>query len=316
MRQDALSGQQFSVGMDGKEYLVYKDAAGNNQYVRADAVNTSQPMAPRVASSNLSVADKYSPYYTGETAAPADNFLISQAQANQVANAPGYTPNLSAQSQYLMQNPTDFSLNTSPDYLQARAMSPGAGSGLQDTPPVSLSGGFNAPRGGVGLLSAGAGNAPGLTIPAQQDALSFSSPESVAGSQSQLTPQQIESYVTKPTAFESFTEGAKGLYNKAADAVTGGYSEYLSPSRPSIQQGEQNALLKADQAVADYQANSPRPTQAGAEAAWKAAYDSNSPGFFSKYAPIAGATLGATYLAGGFDKPTTPGDNTPVYDPA
>jgi len=49
MRQDALTGQQFSVGMDGKDYLVYKDAAGNNQYVRADAVNPSQPMTPNVA---------------------------------------------------------------------------------------------------------------------------------------------------------------------------------------------------------------------------------------------------------------------------
>jgi len=314
MRQDALTGQQFSVGMDGKEYLVYKDAAGNNQYVRADPVNPSQPMTPRVGPINLSVADKYSPYYKGETAAPADNFLISQAQANQVANAPGYTPNLSAQSQYLMQNPTDFSLNTSPDYLQARAMSPGAGLGLQDTPPVSLSGGFNAPRGGVGLMSAGAGNAPGLTIPQQQDALSFSSPDAVLANQSQLTPQQIESYVTKPTALESFTEGAKGLYDRASDAVVGGYNEYLSPSRPSMQQAEQNALLKADQAVADYQASSPNPTRMGAEAAYKAAYDSNSPGFMSKYAPLAAAGLGATYLAGGFDTP--PVDDTPVYDPA
>jgi hypothetical protein len=313
MRQDALSGQQFSVGMDGKEYLVYKDAAGNNQYVRADAVNTSQPMAP---SGNLSVADKYSPYYTGEPAAPVDNFLISNQQVDAIRGSSGYTPNLSAQSQYLMKTPTDYSLGTASDYTQAQGMSPGAGSGLQPSPSVSLSGGFNAPRGGVGLLSAGAGNAPGLTIPAQQDALSFSSPDVVAGNQSQLTPQQIESYVTKPTAFESFTEGAKGLYNKAADAVTGGYSEYLSPSRPSIQQAEQAALLKADQAVADYQANSPKPTQMGAEAAYKAAYESNSPGFMSKYAPLAGATLGATYLAGGFDKPTTPGDDTPVYDPA
>jgi len=313
MRQDALTGQQFSIGMDGKEYLVYKDAAGNNQYVRADAVNPSQPMAPRVAPSNLSVADKYSPYYTGEPAAPADNFLISQAQANQVASAPGYTPELSAQSQYLMKTPPDYSLNTSPDYLQARAMSPGAGSGLQPSQPVSLSGGFNAPPGGVGLLSAGAGNAPGLIIP---QGAGYAPGSDFVPTETGTAMQLGDAVGSRQVGENSFVAGAKGLYNKVADTVVGGYDEYFSPNRPSMQQGEQNALLKADQAVADYQANSPRPTQAGAEAAWKAAYDSNSPGFFSKYAPIAGATLGATYLAGGFDKPTTPGDNTPVYDPA
>ena len=67
---------------------------------------------------------------------------------------------------------------------------------------------------------------------------------------------------------------------------------------------------------ADYQANSRNPTQMGADAAWKAAYDSNSPGFMSKYAPLAGAALGATYLAGGFETPVEPGDSAPVYDPA
>jgi hypothetical protein len=104
------------------------------------------------------------------------------------------------------------------------------------------------------------------------------------------------------------------MYERASNAVTGGYDEYFSPNRPSIQQAEQAALLKADQAVADYQANSTKPTQAGAEAAWKAAYDSNSPGFMSKYAPLAAAGLGATYLAGGFEKP--PAEPNPVYDPA
>ena len=317
MRQDALSGQQFDINVGGKNYLVYKDAAGNNQYVRSDPINQTQPMTARVAPSNLSVADKYSPSYTGEPAAPADNFLISQAQANQVANAPGYTPNLSAQSQYLMQNPTDFSLNTSPDYLQARAMSPGAGTGLQPRQPTSLSGGFNAPRGGVGLMSAGAGNAPGLIIPQQQEAMSFSSPDAVASDQPRLTPQQIESYVTKPTAFESFTEGAKGLYDRASDAVVGGYNEYLSPSRPSIQAGNEQAALAGDKAVAAYRGRMESagitPTSAGAEAAYDAAYEANAPGFFTKYAPLAAAGLGATYLAGGFEKP--PVDDTPVYDP-
>jgi hypothetical protein len=53
---------------------------------------------------------------------------------------------------------------------------------------------------------------------------------------------------------------------------------------------------------------------AGAEAAYDAAYEANAPGFFSKYAPLAAAGLGATYLAGGFDAP--PADDKPVYDPA
>ena len=104
------------------------------------------------------------------------------------------------------------------------------------------------------------------------------------------------------------------MYERASNAVTGGYDEYLSPSRTSVQQAEQNALLKADQAVADYQATSRNPTRMGAEAAYKAAYEANSPGFFTKYAPLAGAALGATYLAGGFDKPPT--NDKPVYNPA
>jgi len=315
VRQDALSGQQFSVGMDGKEYLVYKDAAGNNQYVRADAINTSQPMASNAPSGGRfdSVANKYSPYYTGEPAAPVDNFLISNQQVDAIRGSSGYTPNLSAQSQYLLKNaPGDYSLGTASDYMQAQGMSPGAGLGVQGPQSVSMSG-FNAPRGGVGLLSAGAGNAPGLIIP---QGAGYAPGSDFVPTETGTAMQLGDAVGSQQVGENSFVAGAKGLYNKVADTVVGGYDEYFSPNRPSMQQGEQNALLKADQAVADYQANSPRPTQAGAEAAWKAAYDSNSPGFFSKYAPIAGATLGATYLAGGFDKPTTPGDNTPVYDPA
>jgi hypothetical protein len=56
------------------------------------------------------------------------------------------------------------------------------------------------------------------------------------------------------------------------------------------------------------------PTPAGAEAAYDAAYNANAPGYFSKYAPLAAAGLGVTYLAGGFDAP--PPDDKPVYDPA
>jgi len=280
-------------------------ADGSN--LSLDPIGTTGGVGTATENLALSATDKYSPYYTGEPAAPADNFLISQAQANQVANAPGYTPELSAQSQYLMQNPTDFSLNTSPDYLQARAMSPGAGTDLQPSPSVSLSGGFNAPRGGVGLMSAGAGNAPGMIIPQQN-------PDFVpVEDRSTMSTGVTENRGLAPVVDKS-TMSPSAMYERASNAVTGTYDEYLSPSRPSMQQAEQNALLKADQAVADYQASSPNPTRMGAEAAYKAAYDSNSPGFMSKYAPLAAAGLGATYLAGGFDTP--PVDDTPVYDPA
>jgi len=297
-----------------------------------------------------STVDKYSPYYKGD-AAPADNFTISQAQADQVASAPGYTPRLSAQSQYLMDTPTDYSLDTAtsapvdrqtllnktygdfqatapinsavvaknpsfvndyslevrpiPSSGEPRPMSYdqtgrfGTDLGVQPSPAPSAMNNASAQFG----TSAGGSD--------QQTAISM---QDASVDQPRLTPQQIESYVTKPTAFESFTEGAKGLYNRASDAVVGGYDEYLSPSRPSMQQAEQNALLKADQAEADYMASSPKPTQRGADAAYKAAYDSNSPGFISKYLPLAAAGLGATYLAGGFEAP--PSDDTPIYDPA
>jgi hypothetical protein len=310
VRQDALSGQQFSVGMDGKEYLVYKDAAGNNQYVRADAVNTSQPMAPRVAPSNLSVADKYSPYYTEPTAASMD---ARQALLNKTYG--DFQKTVPINSSYTAQDPSlvnDYSLQARPVPTQGDVGYPtsaGTGLGMQGPQPVSLSGTLNAPPGGVGLTL----NAPGLTIP---QGAGYTTGSGFVPTETGTAMQQGNAVGSQQVGENSFVAGAKDLYNRASDAVVGGYNEYLSPNRPSIQQAEQNALLKADQAVADYQANSPKPTQMGAEAAYKAAYESNSPGFFSKYAPLAGATLGATYLAGGFDKPTTPGDDTPVYDPA
>jgi hypothetical protein len=244
----------------------------------------------------LPATDKYSPYYTGEPAAPVDNFTISPQQADMVANAPGYTPNLSAQSQYLMDRaPGDYSLNTASDYVQAQGMSPGAGLGVQRQ-PISLTGGFNAPPGGVGLLNAGIGNAPGLTIP------------------------QGNAVGSQQVGENSFVAGAKGLYNKASDAVVGGYNEYLSPSRPAIQQQNQEAILAGTRARGEYiqaaKAEGIVPTSAGADAAYQTAYEASAPGFFSKYAPMAAAGLGATYLAGGFETPTEPGDNAPIYDPA
>jgi len=142
--------------------------------------------------------------------------------------------------------------------------------------------------------------------------------ETAPADQPRLTPQQIESNVTKPTALENFTEGAKGLYNKASDAVVGGYDEYLSPNRPSIQQGNQEAILAGTRARNEYIQTARNeglvPTSAGADAAYQNAYDAKAPGFFSKYAPLAGAALGATYLAGGFKE--KPVDDKPIYDPA
>jgi hypothetical protein len=311
MRQDALTGQQFSVGMDGKEYLVYKDAAGNNQYVRADAVNPSQPMAARVAPSNLSVADKYSPYYTGESSPAAMD--ARQALLNKTYG--DFQTTVPINSSYTAQDPSlvnDYSLQARPVPTQGDVGYPtsaGTGLGMQGPQPVSLSGTLNAPPGGVGLTL----NAPGLTIP---QGAGYTTGSGFVPTETGTAMQQGNAVGSQQVGENSFVAGAKDLYNRASDAVVGGYNEYLSPSRPSMQQAEQNALLKADQAVADYQANSPKPTQMGAEAAYKAAYDSNSPGFMSKYAPLAGAALGATYLAGGFEAPVEPGDNTPIYDPA
>lgn len=114
----------------------------------------------------------------------------------------------------------------------------------------------------------------------------------------------------------TYSLGAR--YEQASDAITGGYDKYFSPDRPSIQAGNEQAALAGDKAVAAYKARMEsagiKPTAAGAEAAYDAAYEANAPGFFSKYAPLAAAGLGATYLAGGFDKP--PPDDKPVYDPA
>ena len=240
MRQDALSGQQFSVGMDGKEYLVYKDAAGNNQYVRADPINPSQPMTPKVAQA-FPVA--LSGNAAGET-------LSSEILGQQTPNT-YYTGG-----------------GQSPDAISMR--------------DASLGTEIGGPRYG--------GPAP------VEDRSSYS-----LGARG-----------------EQVTQGAKGLYNKAADAVVGGYDEYLSPSRPSIQAGNEQAALAGDKAVADYRVRMEsagiKPTAAGAEAAYNTAYDAKAPGFFSKYAPLAGAALGATYLAGGFKEPTV--DDKPVYDPA
>jgi len=231
---------------------------------------------------SLSTTNKFSPYYT-EPAAPVDNFLISPQQATAISNAPDYTPNLSTQSQYLMDTPPgDYALNTATDYLQAQGAPSGTGLGVQAPQPPSLSG-YNAPEGGMGL-------SPNADL----------SRDLIAPSNAMTQPE--------PSLVDRAIGGVKEGYN----VLKGGYDEYLSPNRPSMQQAEQDALLKADQAVADYQAKSPNPTKMGAEAAYKTAYEASSPGFFSKYAPLAAAGLGATYLAGGFKG--TPAEEDPLFD--
>jgi hypothetical protein len=230
----------------------------------------------------LSTTNKYSPYFT-EPAAPVDNFLISPQQATAISNAPDYTPNLSTQSQYLMGNaPGDYALNTATDYLQAQGAPSGTGLGVQAPQPTALSG-YNAPEGGMGL-------SPNADL----------SRELIAPANAMAKPE--------PSLVDRAIGGVKEGYN----VLKGGYNEYLSPDRPSMQQAEQDALLKADQAVADYQAKSPNPTKMGAEAAYKTAYEASSPGFFSKYAPLAAAGLGATYLAGGFKEEPT--NEAPLFN--
>ena len=114
----------------------------------------------------------------------------------------------------------------------------------------------------------------------------------------------------------SYSLGARG--EQALGSVKDFYNENFATDRPSIQAGNEQAALAGDKAVAAYKARMEsagiKPTAAGAEAAYDAAYEANAPGLFSKYAPLAAAGLGATYLAGGFDTPAP--DDKPIYDPA
>jgi hypothetical protein len=287
------------------------DAAADGSNLSLAPIESTGVVGTAAENLPLPATDKYSPYYTGEPAAPVDNFTISPQQADMVANAPGYTPNLSAQSQYLMDRaPGDYSLNTASDYVQAQGMSPGAGLGVQRQ-PISLTGGFNAPPGGVGLLNAGIGNAPGVTIPQQSSSFvpvedgSFVS----TGSPESRGPAPV---VDKST----YSLGARG--EQVLGPVKDFYNENFATDRPAIQQGNEQAALAGDKAVAAYRVRMEsagiKPTSAGAEAAYDAAYEANAPGFFTKYAPLAAAGLGATYLAGGFETP--PVDDAPIYDPA
>jgi len=312
MRQDALSGQQFSVGMDGKEYLVYKDAAGNNQYVRADPVNPSQPMAPSAPSGDLSGMGKYSPYYTEPTAASMDarQMLLNQTYGDFQNTVP-------INSSYTAQDPSlvnDYSLQARPIPGPGQVMSSGTGLGIQPPQPVSLSG-FNAAPGGIGLSSAGASTAPGLTLPTQRTDFVPVEDRSV------MSTGPLESRGPAPVEDRSsYSLGARG--EQVLSPVKDFYNENFATDRPSIQAGNAQAEVAGGKAVAAYRARmeaaGSKPGDpgyaAGAEAAYDAAYQANAPGFFSKYAPLAAAGLGATYLAGGFDAP--PADDKPVYDPA
>lgn len=260
------------------------DAAADGSNLSLDPIGTTGGVGTATDNLALSASDKYSPYYT-EPTAPVDNFTISSA-------------------------PSDYSLNTAPDYLQARAMSSGTGIGIQPLQPVSLSG-FNAAPGGIGLSSAGASTAPGLTLPTQRtDFVPVEDRSTMStGDFGRTGPAPVEDRST-------YSLGARG--EQALAPVKDFYNENFATDRPSIQAGNEQAALAGDKAVTDYrmrmQSAGITPTSAGAEAAYDAAYQANAPGYFSKYAPLAAAGLGVTYLAGGFDAP--PPDDKPIYDPA
>jgi hypothetical protein len=232
----------------------------------------------------LSTTNKYSPYFT-EPAAPVDNFLISPQQATAISNAPDYTPNLSTQSQYLMGNaPGDYALNTATDYLQAQGAPSGTGLGVQAPQPTALSG-YNAPEGGMGL-SPNADLSRDLLAP--------------TGTNAGPAPE--------PSLVDRAIGGVKEGYN----VLKSGYDEYFSPNRPSVRAEEEAAITKADDALAKYQLDNPNATKTGAESIWQKTYDESMPGMFTKYAPLAAAGLGATYLAGGFKE--EPVNEAPLYD--
>jgi hypothetical protein len=237
MRQDALRGQQFSINVDGDNYLVYKDAAGNNQYVRADPVNSSQPMDPSLRQ--------------GIPVTPQRSLVASP-----IPEAPVSLEGLGQQ--------------TANTYYTGGGQSPEAIS-MQD---ASLGVEIGGPRYG--------GPAP---------------------------------VVNNDTY--SFGARAEQVYSPVRDF----YNENFATDRPSIQAGNAQAEVAGGKALVAYRARmeaaGSKPTAAGAEAAYDAAYEANAPGFFSKYAPLAAAGLGATYLAGGFDAPAPDDkDDKPVYDPA
>ena len=256
----------------------------------------------------LSATDKYSPYYTEPSAAAIDarQTLLNQTYGDFQNTVP-------INSAYTAQDPSlvnDYSLQARPIPGPGQVMSSGTGIGIQPLQPVSLSG-FNAAPGGIGLSSAGASTAPGLTLPTQRtDFVPVEDGSFVStGSPESRGPAPV---VDKST----YSLGARG--EQALAPVKDFYNENFATDRPSIQAGNQQAEVAGGKAVAAYRARMEAagitPTPAGAEAAYDTAYNANAPGYFSKYAPLAAAGLGVTYLAGGFDAP--PPDDKPIYDPA
>ena len=258
----------------------------------------------------MSAPDRYSPYYTGEPSAAAMNArqdLLNKTYGDFQTTVP-------INSSYTAQDPSlvnDYSLQARPIPTQGSVGYPtsaGTGLGLQPLQSVSLQGGLNAPPGGVGLTL----NAPGsgLTMPQQSfdfvpvedtSTLSTSAPE-IRG------PAPVEDRSTY-----SLRARGEQAYQKIKDF----YDENFATDRPAIQEGNKQAALEGDKAVTAYKSRMESagitPTAAGAQAAYDAAFQANSPSFINKYLPLAGATLAATYVAGGFKEP--PVDKTPIYDP-
>jgi hypothetical protein len=244
-----------------------------------------------------STTDPYSPYYTEPAAASMD---ARQALLNQTYG--DFQNTVPINSSYTAQDPSlvnDYSLQARPIPGPGQVMSSGTGLGIQPPQPVSLSG-FKAAPGGIGLSSANLSGAPGLTLPS-------------TGSLESRGPAPV---VDK----SSYSLGARA--EQVLSPVKDFYNENFATDRPSIQAGNAQAEVAGGKALVAYRARmeaaGSKPGDpgyaAGAEAAYDAAYEANAPGFFSKYAPLAAAGLGATYLAGGFDAP--PADDKPVYDPA
>ena len=258
----------------------------------------------------LSAPDKCSPYYTGEPSAAAMNArqdLLNRTYGDFQTTVP-------INSSYTAQDPSlvnDYSLQARPIPTQGSEGYPtsaGTKLGLQPLQPVSLQGGLNAPPGGVGLTL----NAPGLGLTMPQQGYDFIPVEDTStlstGAPEIKGPAPVEDRST-------YSLRARG--EQAYEKVKDFYKENFAPDRPAVQEGNEQAVLEGDKAVTAYKARMESagitPTAAGAQAAYDAAYQANAPGFINKYLPLAGATLAATYVAGGFKEP--PVDKTPIYDP-
>ena len=143
------------------------------------------------------------------------------------------------------------------------------------------------------------------------------SPTSVGPSPSNVAIERDILGMTGPvdTARQTFADPME-MGGRGIDAVKTGYKEYLSPNRPSVQAENQKAILEGSRARAEYvraaRAEGLTPTTAEANAAYEAAYSANKPGIFSRYAPLAGAALGATAVSGGFKR--DPGTQAPAFD--